>query len=747
MATLSMLPPVPRPPHDPTQITLDPVRGWRTSLLESALVSPRDGALMLDLTAGARALDEPSGSFGGLVPPSWVTVSECGDIWLLDRDTGTLAKFDDCDCRFVRIPHTGGIGTGARQFHDPRALVASCGNLVVVDTGHARLSVFSQRGYALREHVEPPASAQAQPWQPVCIAADSHGHLYVGDPANGAVHRFSARGVWQQVMPGLGAVTHLAVDRHDRLYVLSGGASDVRVFAHGGAELEPAVSRMMIERRFAPLPFRVDANGAIDFSHHHDRCCEAFDAHGALLPDGAPVAKVVYATAGRYRSAPIDSDIAQCPWHRITLTAAIPPGCGVTVLTRTSELAEPDDLVAALPDGAWDTWQVARRAPNTSGDCVEWDCLVRSPRGRFLWLELRLHGDGKASPRVRCVTLETPRIPLSRWLPGVFQQDADAGDFTDRFLALFDSTLRSIESRLDTQASLFDPRSSPASSPRADAPDFLSWLGTWVGIALNRSWPEARRREYLRRAPALFDQRGTVAGLRAMLLLYLGLPDDSSSIRHGACTDLADCAGDGCHGSCQHGAAVSRCEPRCDPCAPPPPKRVHRAPALLLEHWRLRRWLFVGGSRLGEDAALWGNAIVSRSRLDDGAQTNVTRLIGTQDPFRDPFHVYASTFTVFVPANLACDTAARRGLEALLREESPAHARWHLEFVHPRFRIGVQSMIGYDSVVGRYPEPNVTVNQTTLGRSTVLGGPVGDSTTPPLRVGISARIGSTTTLQ
>ncbi|MCC7052823.1 MAG: hypothetical protein IT355_06110 [Gemmatimonadaceae bacterium] len=733
MTSFPMLPPVPRPPHDPSVLTLDAGRGWRAAFLDAAVIAARDGALQLDLTAGARDLHEPSGSLGGLVPPAWVTVSEAGDIWLLDRASGRLAKFDDCDCRFVTVPHTGGLGVGARQFTDPRGIVATCGNLVVVDRGAARLSVFSQRGYALREHVTPPASAQPVPWQPTCIAADAHGHLYVGDPANGAVHRFSTRGVWLSALVGLGDVQHLAVDRHNRLYVVVSTLAEVLVFAHDGTPLEAATSRDAIARRFAPLPFRVTPAGVIDFSHHHDCCCEAFDATGAALPGGAPATKVTFATAGSYRSAPLDSDIAQCQWHRVTLTAAIPPGCSVTVYTRTSELAEPDDLVAALPDAAWETRAVARRAAGSDGACVEWDCLVRSGPGRFAWLELRLQGDGKGTPRVHCVTIESPRVSLSRWLPGVFVHDPDAGDFTDRFLSLFDTTLRSIESRLDLQAGLFDPRSTPAESPSAGAPDFLSWLAGWVGIALDRSWPEARRREYLRRAPALFDERGTVAGLRSMLLLYLGLRDDRREPSTG--------------GGCGCAATAARCEPRVDPCAAPPPRHAHRAPALLLEHWRLRRWLFVGGARLGEDAALWGNAIVSRSRLGDGARTGVTRLIGTQDPFRDPMHVYASTFTVFVPASLACDATARRGLEALLRDESPAHTRWHLEYVAPRFRVGVQSMIGYDSVVGRYPAPGVTVDQSTLGRSTILGGPPGDPVTPPLRVGTSARIGSTTTLQ
>ena len=737
MTSIQMLPPVPRPPHDPNVLTLDISRGWRAAALNAVVVAPRDGTLQLALTAGARDLHEPSGSFGGLVPPAWVTIGEGGDIWLLDRTKGTIAKFDDCTCGFVTVPHTGGSGHGARQFVEARAIVATCGNLVVVDRAAARLSVFSQRGYALREHVTPPASAQPVPWQPTCIAADSRGHLYVGDPANGVVHRFSTRGVWLSAIGGVGSVEHLAVDRHDRLHVAVATSPAVLVFAPDGTPLEPVRSRDAIASRFAALPFRVTAAGVIDFAHHHHCCTAAFDATGAPLAGGAPATKVTFATAGTYRTAPLDSDIARCQWHRVTLTADLPPGCSVMVCTRTSELAEPDDLVAALPDAAWETRAVARRPTGSDGTCVEWDCLVRSGPGRFAWLELRLQGDGKATPRVHCVTLESPRVSLSRWLPGVFVHDPDAGDFTDRFLSLFDTTLRSIESQLDQQAGLFDPRSSPATSPSAGAPDFLSWLAGWVGIALDRNWPEARRREYLRRAPALFDARGTVAGLRSMLLLYLGLRDDAPSVA-GTC---------GCGGEADKMQEALRCEPRCDPCAPPPPPRAHRAPALLLEHWRLRRWLFVGGARLGEDAALWGTAIVGRSQLGRGARTGITRLVGTQDPFRDPMHVYASTFTVFVPARVVCDDAARRGLEALLRDESPAHTRWHLEPVSPRFRIGVQSMIGYDSVVGRYPAAGVTVDQSTLGRATILGGPPGDPATPPMRVGTTARIGSTTTLQ
>ena len=75
--------------------------------------------------------------------------------------------------------------------------------------------------------------------------------------------------------------------------------------------------------------------------------------------------------------------------------------------------------------------------------------------------------------------------------------------------------------------------------------------------------------------------------------------------------------------------------------------------------------------------------------------------------------VYAHRFTVFVPAALVRTDRARKALDNLLRAESPAHTRWDLRYVEPRFRIGVQSMIGFDAVVGCVPQ-GVTLGE---GRS------------------------------
>lgn len=728
-----MLPPIPRPPHDPLSLTLDASRGFRAALRDHVSVDPGDGGLTLAVSSGARTLAEPSGSFGGLVPPALAAVNEAGDVFLLDAATALLKKFDECACSFIDVPHIGGSGSGARQFTLPAGIAIARGNLFVADTGNRRVSVFALRGYVLRGTLNPPASEVPLPWSPIAVAADHRGRVYVADPSNGCVHRFGAHGAWESAIRSVGAVIHLAVDCRGWLYVVTMTSPDARVFDGHGTEQTPATSVAAIKGRFAPLSLRVAKDGALDFSQTGSPCLAAFDLHGAPLAGVAVPDTVQFESDGTFRSVALDSGIADCQWHRVVLCGAMPAGTTITVLTRSSEVAESDELVDLLPDDAWDGWQVARRASGSDGRDVRWDSLVRSGPGRFLWLRLRLRGDGKVAPKLCHVTLEMPRISLARWLPGVFSGDRVAGDFTDRFLSIFDTTIRSIERQLDDQAALFDPRSTPAQPGGRGAPDFLSWLATWVGISLDRHWPEARRRRFLREAPRLFDHRGTAKGLRAVLLLYLGLADTPSRV-----------PGRRTAHNCVH---PNRCSPLKDPCAEPEPSTTQCAPALVLEHWRLRRWMFVGMARLGEESMLWGRGIVNRSRLGDGAQTDVTRLIASQDPYRDPFHVYASTFTVFVPACFARDATARKGLENLLRDESPAHTRWHLELVEPRFRIGVQSMIGYDSVVGHYPEANVTVGTSTLGRATVLGGVADDAAGPSMRVGSAARIGSTTMLK
>jgi len=100
--------------------------------------------------------------------------------------------------------------------------------------------------------------------------------------------------------------------------------------------------------------------------------------------------------------------------------------------------------------------------------------------------------------------------PLGEALPALFQEDG----FTQRFMSAFDAALAPIFSTLDNLPAYFDPWLTP--------PDFLEWLGSWFGLALDDSWSVERRRAALAGAFDFYRMRGTVKGLKAQLETLTG---------------------------------------------------------------------------------------------------------------------------------------------------------------------------------------------------------------------------------
>src|SRR5262245_46116273 len=744
-----LLPPIPQPPHDPTSWLLNGRAGWRVAKLDHIEQLPPQRSLTLTLAPESqRALTEASGSFGGLTIPANMALGPDGGIYLLDSAQAQLKRFDPCECKFQLVPCFGGAGRGPRQLNNPHGIGNCSGNLFVCDTGNHRLSVFALHGFTLRGHWRPPASAYQQPnpqltnpWEPYDLAFDSRGRVYVTDGANGCIHRFSPAGQWETRLAGFGQVTWIAIDCGDRIFVVIEGAPpSVRVVNPDGKSAVVASPPGELTPLFPPLPFAVDAEGllhldaicveieegcdetpsALKCSPHRPPERGLFDLQGSAVSRSATPRAPSYVSAGLYYSEALDSELYRCQWHRVILRGELPAGARVIVSTYSAEALLTNDQVQNLAD-EWETNQTANEAQKG-----EWDCMVRSDGGRFLWLKLELRGNGKVTPRIDSIEIEFPRISLRRFLPAVFGEEPVSADFTDRFLSLFDTTLRSFETKLDRQAGYFDPLSTPAERDPRTGIDFLSWLASWIGLTLERSWPEAKRRKFLKEAGRLYDLRGTREGLWRELLLFLEIEANDC------------CIADQPQTSCRTRAA------NCAPVTPPP--CAWQPPPLILEHFKLRRWLFVGAGRLGDQAVLWGKRIVNRSQLDNGAQIGHTQLLTTQDPLRDPFHVYAHKFTVFAPARCRDSAAQRKGLENLLRAARPASTLAQIEYVEPRFRIGFQSTIGFDSVIGRYPA-GVTLNETPLGRASVLTTPPHEEGGPSLEIGNQARIGSTTKLE
>lgn len=286
------------------------------------------------------------------------------------------------------------------------------------------------------------------------------------------------------------------------------------------------------------------------------------------------------------------------------------------------------------------------------------DFLILSPPGRFLWLKIELAGNGTVTPTLKQMKVYFPRLSYLQYLPAVYQAEPVSKDFLERFLSIFETVLGSVENKIDRIAEYFDPDGVPDR-------EFLEWLAAWVDMKFYQGWSLETCRRLLRHAPELYRQRGTVAGLKLILWLAFGVKVE------------------------------------------------------ILEHFRLRRWLFLNGqSSLSGGAVLWGNQILNSPLLGENSSLGDLTLEGTPEPIDDMFSAFAHRFSVFIPA-AGSRSDKETQIRALIEAEKPSHAQYTLQKVEPRLRVGVQSALGFNTLVGAYPR--LVLNYcSTLGCDTVL---------------------------
>ena len=111
----------------------------------------------------------------------------------------------------------------------------------------------------------------------------------------------------------------------------------------------------------------------------------------------------------------------------------------------------------------------------------------------------RAHVPGLSSPH-----------PMGDRLPAMYLDDS----FVQRLTGALDEVLAPVLSSLDNLHAYLDPDLAPE--------DFVQWLGGWVGVTLDESWPPERRRAVLAEAVDLYRVRGTAGGLAASLRLLTG---------------------------------------------------------------------------------------------------------------------------------------------------------------------------------------------------------------------------------
>lgn len=183
-----------------------------------------------------------------------------------------------------------------------------------------------------------------------------------------------------------------------------------------------------------------------------------------------------------------------------------------SALQIRTALAERSFPVYRRPTGRERAWQqIAADDPFET-----YEAPVHAAPGRYLWLQMSLHGTARVSPKIRAVRIERPGHQLMTTLPKSWSRQDEAAQFMQRFLGAAEGMLYELDQRSALRAILLDPHSTPKET--------LAWLASFAGLVLDRRWPEDARRQLVAEAYALFRRRGTKASLERILEIYLGRP-------------------------------------------------------------------------------------------------------------------------------------------------------------------------------------------------------------------------------
>jgi phage tail-like protein len=437
-------------------------------------------------------------------------------------------------------------------------------------------------------------------------------------------------------------------------------------------------------------------------------------AHGFR---SAVAARVIYESLGRVTTYRLDSGDFQTVWGRLFLDACIPEGTSVRVFALIGDeldeepradrrppgnrlgawrpvgrpdLSPPMPPLARMPEAGTRGRPLHRREsgrelpwtqPVADDPFVTYEAPIEGGAGRYLWLTLELAGDTQLSPRVKCLRAEHPTHDYVRRLPRTFSREEAAASFLRRYLAMFEGFLGEVEARAVDRNILLHPCGAPD--------EVLPWLARFVGMVLDERWARAprpggrthdARRDLIVEATDLFRFRGTVAGLRRFLELYLGLG------------------------------------------------------VVLLEHYRLRG---LGGAVLGDQGAAFSSSVVGAG-FRVGGSVGAEASAPLSGSIEDAFRTHAHRFSVLVPALLTSEQLDV--VRHILDLHRPAHTLVDICTVSAGMRVGRGLHVALSSIVGRTGGfTPLQLGASALGRGAILGRPTGSpagaGTAGTLRVG------------
>jgi phage tail-like protein len=645
---------------------LDVNIGWSVaSAVNIAGLTDADGIYLAQTVAGA----VDPGQILPYLPPARLARG-CGDCeWYLITPAppeSFLLRRDACHSDWKKVWEGSCVPPPLK---DPVAMAIWGDRLAISDRGANQVLVFARSGVRLLATISTPA--------PGPLAFTPCGELLVTSSSSVSCFGLGgeSRGVLKAPLPASGVVFSIAVDSSDKIWIVEelNGSWTLWSASRDDAEFQQA-SIADLQNAFSPTGLVTASSEGFCFDQDTRKGLDVttcFSWYGrpltsaAVIPPGSPQRQ----TQGQLLTIALNSGIPRCEWHRVRLDADIPAGTSLSMAVASADDLSVASQGDASRDPAWKSFPagVPHYSDWTVSPAGSLDFLIDQPAGQYLYFRLRLTGNGIATPVVRRVRIDFPRVTSLDRLPDVYRETPKAEDFTKRFLALFDSSIADVDTVIQRYPALLDPSGVPS--------QLLPWLGGFFDIGFDPTWSDDKRRQILENAPLLYRQRGTAAGLQLAVQLVFGVT-----------LSIEELSSAGPWGS----VAKDRCGPA---------TTVGR-PGRLGAVWlfgRTKSRFYLNRSALG------GAPIRSYGNPD-------------QDPFADG----AYRVKVLVPPLTDTSPEQIERLTNLIESQSPAHTVASIRVGGTGFLLGQWSAIGVDTAFLPLAAPvlgsggNVRLNRMTI---------------------------------
>jgi phage tail-like protein len=487
-----------------------------------------------------------------------LAVDECGQVYFIDGDSDTKTRrLYRYDMNSQVLEYITSID-GCDPVESPARMLMDAFTLWVLDTVNREVIAFSRDNFQIKYILRGN--------NPVDFGIDRKGHIYVLDKDSREIFKYTVNGIpvdnfrgnQNQVIEPIELIepVGLSVNIDNSIYVIDNGYKHFIKITEKG-EYSNIGDFTKISEDFRPKIITIDTKENV-FVAGIDNSTESlyrFDSDGSYtgkipvfdltgrimglavdskanlyLGSSNGIAhfsslQVFSTIEGFFYSKTLDSGIHECKWHRLSLQARIPQKTLLHVYYYVSDSSSLKKTIdGILTDQEKSTQEKAdsidKQIPAwigpetlTGNEITSRDMLFREGTGRYLWLKIGLLTfDEKAGPEVTRMKMLYPANSYLRYLPAIYQEDPVSREFLERFLSIFETVLYDLETDIDNVSDYFDPDIVPSG--------FLAWLASWLNMAVEEDWTDDKKRYFIKRAPVLYKQKGTRAGLEELIRIY-----------------------------------------------------------------------------------------------------------------------------------------------------------------------------------------------------------------------------------